>query len=587
MPTNQYCLFLLVLLVCTITNPTRVYANEPSPPTQSQSSETKGIRIQPMVAEGLPVALVYVHLETSTGSVKGDNDLKQQISEAFGQSNNGTFREITVEMQLQKVKNLPLLSSVHYAAYQTMPSGRVVVVIFATPQTQTAEPAKGQGMLIEKSATAFPVIYEDHRSKLKFILNGGLGVYSDTDPWFGGYGAAYNGRNPLSNKPAGSGNLTWGEGYIEPGIGGITQCGNLPMYTYGAVTYSLSGTLGDDIYNGGSWGHGELEQLYGGVVFNLPGKGNALDVSVGKQVYQIREGFLFSKIPVSTNAGERGALYLGPRLTSKNTVLGRLKLGDVNLDAFMVEPSEIDIVKTNTRLVGTNLNYKVSKGIEAAFSFFYMADSDTTFPFKRQGLRTYNPSLWLENVAGVDGLWFKTEYAFQDNEHYDMAAHAGYAWLGYHAKEVPWKPGLSYRYALFTGDDPNTATNERFDPLFSGGLGNFLPGMVFSKAYKNSNLIIHRVKASAFPTPTLELMLDYFHLNAHRANNRGGIGPLNGTLASRNIGDEVTLSANYFMGKNYYLSAIASAGIPGSAIKQALGDVGTWYTLQASLYMFY
>ena len=42
------------------------------------------------------------------------------------------------------------------------------------------------------------------------------------------------------------------------------------------------------------------------------------------------------------------------------------------------------------------------------------------------------------------------------------------------------------------------------------------------------------------------------------------------------------------MGKNFYLAGYASAGIPGEAVDQAVGgDAKTWYTLQASLYMFY
>jgi hypothetical protein len=443
-------------------------------------------------------------------------------------------------------------------------------------------------MISSRNIKEFPLLYEDSKSKLTLILNGGVGVYRDTNPWFGGYGAKFNARNPLAKKPAGSGTLTWGEGYIEPGIGGISRIGDLPLYLYGRATYTLSYTVGDDIYNPGDWGKGDWEQLYTGFIYNLPGEKSVLDVSIGKQIYQIREGFLFSKIPVSTSTGDRGALYLGPRLASQNTALGRLKLGDFALDAFMVEPSEVDIVKTNSRLVGTNLQYKFTKGIDTAFSFFYMADCDTTFPAARQGTRTYNPSLWLNDIGGIDGLWFKTEYAFQDNENYSASAHAGYAWLGYQANSIPWKPGLSYRYAFFTGDDPDTKTNERFDPLFSGGLGNFLPGLVFSKVYKNSNLLIHRVKANAFPMQTLELIVDYYHLTADRTNNRGGIGALNGTLASKDIGDEVTLTANYYMGKNFYMAGYASAGIPGEAVKQAVGgDARTWYTLQASLYMFY
>jgi len=584
--TAMGILLLLGWLVALV--PTAACGSEKTTSVSRDQPEAKGIRIQPMVAEGLPIALVYVHLEVSTGSVEGDETLKKQIVRTLDVSIGDTFRELIIGMRLSKVQALPTLQSAAYGVYQAVPSGQVVVVIFATPLVGKEGARKRSGMLVTRKGVDFPLLYEDERSKLTLILNGGAGVYCDTNPWFGGHGAAFNARNPLATKPAGNGTLAWGEGYLEPGIGGITRLGDLPLYPYGAVTYILSGTLGDDIYNSGPWGHGELERLYGGFVFDLPGERNGLDLSYGKQIYQIRDGFLLSKIPVSTNAGDRAALYLGPRLASKSTALGRLRLGDLGLDAFMIEPSEIESVETNSRLVGANLRYEIVKGIETAFSFFYLADSDTTFPSPRQGTRTFNPSLSLSDIAGITGLWFKGEYAWQNNENLTMSAHAGYAWLGYQAAQLPWKPVISYRYALFSGEDPNTTAVERFDPLFSGGLGNFLPGIVFSKVCKNSNLRIQRVNINVFPTSTLELDLDYFHLMADSYDNRGGIGPLNTTLPSKTIGDELTLTSSWYFGNYFFLQGIASVGIPGNALRETLGgNVKPWYTLQASLYMFY
>jgi hypothetical protein len=140
---------------------------------------------------------------------------------------------------------------------------------------------------------------------------------------------------------------------------------------------------------------------------------------------------------------------------------------------------------------------------------------------------------------------------------------------------------------MFTGDKPGTETFERFDPLFSGGLGNFLPGLVFSKVYKNANLMTNRASFSIKPTRTLEFILDYFHHRADELNNIGGIGPLQ-TLKSKDIGQEVTLTAFHYMGKHFFFQGIASVGIPGEAIEQAVeGPAENWYTLQASLYMFF
>jgi len=477
--------------------------------------------------------------------------------------------------------------------YETLSSGQVVVALLVTPMEETAvAPLKAKGIMATGKIRDFPTIFENDRSKFVFILNGGAGLFSDTDPWFGGYGEAFNGSNPTAEDPLGSGTSTWIEGYIEPGFGGVLQLSDYPLYPYGAVSYLMSGSSGHDIYNSGSRGYGDFEKLYAGAIWDLPGKNTSVDVSIGKQVYQIRDGFLLSKIPVSTSIGERAALYLGPRLTSENTVLVRAKAFGFGLDAFLIEPSEIEEIATDTQLAGVNLQYPFSN-VDAAFTYFYVPESKSTYRtpdgrrLPREGLRTFNPSLSMTKLFGLDGSWVKAEYAYQNHEDFDMSAQAGYVWAGYQAQYWPWRPALSYRWSMFTGDDPDTRTFERFDPLFSGGLGNFLPGIVFSKVYKNANLVTNRATFSVRPDETLELILDYFHHRADDLNNLGGIGPLQ-TLQSKDIGQEVTFTAFHYIGKHLFFQGIASVGIPGEAIDKAVGGgAENWYTLQAALYMFF
>jgi hypothetical protein len=40
--------------------------------------------------------------------------------------------------------------------------------------------------------------------------------------------------------------------------------------------------------------------------------------------------------------------------------------------------------------------------------------------------------------------------------------------VGYEFGNIRWKPKLSYRYAFFEGDDPDTGASEAFDPLLPG-----------------------------------------------------------------------------------------------------------------------
>lgn len=581
-------LFLSALLfACSLTVPVSGFA------LAGTSKANRGVEIQPEIAEGRPINLVYIHLSQSTGDPLADEDLKKQVGDAFAVNRGGTFRQLIAEFGLKRVRQLASVQSAELKLYESVPIGQVVVAILVSPQEEAAiAPQKAKGLLATGVIRDFPTIFENDHSKFVFILNGGAGVFSDTDPWFGGYGETFNGSNPTAEDPLGSGTSTWIEGYIEPGFGGIFQLSDYPLYPYGAVSYLMSGSDGHDIYNSGTRGYGDFEKLYAGLIWDLPSKNSLVDVSIGKQVYQLRDGFLLSKIPVSTSIGERAALYLGPRLTSKNTVLARVKAAGFGLDAFLIEPSELDKIATDTQLAGINLQYQFSN-MDAAFTYFYVSESKSVYrtpddrQLPREGLRTFNPNLSTAKLFGLDGSWIKAEYAYQSHEDFDMSAQAMYVWVGYQAQNWSWRPALSYRWSIFTGDNPDTQTFERFDPLFSGGLGNFLPGIVFSKVYKNANLITNRATFSIKPNNTLELILDYFHHRADDLNNLGGIGPLQ-TLESKDIGQEVTLTAYHYIGKHLFFQGIASAAFPGEAIEQAVGGgAENWYTLQAALYMFF
>jgi hypothetical protein len=560
----------------------------------SGGEASTGIEIQVELAEGLPVTQVYVHLAPSTGDPLEDDRLRSQVAAAFAIREGDHFQRVLAEFGLKRVRQLSSVKSAELRLYKTVSGGRQVAaaLLVASQGDEAVAAPPDKGVAVTADLKDFPTIFEDERSKFVFILNGGAGVFSDTDPWFGGFGQLFNEGNPTAEDPLGPGTSTWVEGYIEPGLGGIFQLADYPLFPYGAVSYLMSGSDGHDIYNSGTWGYGDFEKLYAGLIWDLPGQKSLVDVSYGRQIYQLRDGFLLSKIPLSTSIGERAALYLGPRLTSEFTALAKLKAADFGLDAFLIEPSEISAIATDTELAGIDIRNKFSV-VDAAFTYFYVPTSKTTYRtpdgrrLPREGLRTFNPSLALTDPFGWQGAWVKAEYAYQNHEDFDMSAQAGYVWAGYRAARYSWQPAFSYRWSIFTGDDPDTPTLERFDPLFSGGLGNFLPGIVFSKVYKNSNLITNRATFSIKPLATLELTLDYFNHRADSLNNLGGIGPLQ-TLASKEIGQEVTLTLFHYIGTHLFVQGIASVGIPGEAIEQAVGgNAENWYTVQAALYMFF
>jgi len=222
---------LVLWVACSNLLPNSVGCEEnPFASSQAAPAGAKGVEIQPVLAEGLPIALVYIHLETSTGDPTRDEEFKRKVFDALGITEGGLFRPLVAEMALKRVRKLGSVKSAGYKVYEAIPSGEIVLVVFVTPVPEKAEvPEQPGGILVSRQIRDFPTIFENDRSKFVFILNGGAGIYSDTNPWFGGYGQLFNKNSPISKDPLGPGTSTWVEGYLEPGIGGIFQVGDSPL----------------------------------------------------------------------------------------------------------------------------------------------------------------------------------------------------------------------------------------------------------------------------------------------------------------------------------------------------------------------
>jgi len=106
---------------------------------QTGTGEAKrGVKIQPEIAEGRPIHLVYIHLVKSTGDPAKDEDLKKQVASAFAVGKGGTFRQLVAEFGLKRVRQLVSVQSAELKLYETVPSGQVVVAILVSPLEETA-----------------------------------------------------------------------------------------------------------------------------------------------------------------------------------------------------------------------------------------------------------------------------------------------------------------------------------------------------------------------------------------------------------------------------------------------------------------
>jgi hypothetical protein len=528
----------------------------------------------PDQAEGARIASVRVELRASGGSAARDEAILTRLRTSLAALEGTAFNRQGVEARVVAIQQRMGSGRVDYRLATAWPVDGLLLV-FEVDTREAASPSR--------PATT---LYRSERAQVSVIGGGGFGLYSDINPWFG-RPALFNAGSPIARRLPGK-NPTWTEGYFEPGLGAVVQVADSPLYVYGAVTYLTSWSYGQDIYRNDPRLYNALEKAYGGLLIVDPDENRSLNVSAGRQNFTLNDGFLIHFVRASTNAGERGGVYLGPRNASDFSVVADAQSGAWRLKAFYIDPNELEFLESRTNFAGANLRYAFTPDFAADATFVSIPRSNTKYgnPFglslPRAGLQTFAAHARARNAGSVRGLWLEAELAHQSNENYPMSAWAGYALAGYLAGWAPWTPSVSYRYAYFSGDDPQTRRYEKYDPLLSTGLGVWLQGVTFGKLTANTNLETHRLQLNVAPNPALNITFDWHLLRAAQTNNRGA-NPALSQLGSKALGQEFTLTARWAINRNVYLQALASQAVPGRAFT-LIGAGKKWTTLQASLY---
>lgn len=554
-----------------------------APALAQESSTQPNFLPQPRQAEGVPVEQVLVRRAKGSGDAARDEAALAAVRRIASPLAGQPFSMIET-MRLIRVMERD--AAVARVAYRLLPAGfnsiRLEFLVDAAPRPKTEALPKG---VLAGNLGDFPVIYQDDRSLVTAIVAGGLGVYSDNNPWFG-QPELFNQFNPLAGHLPGK-SATWTEGSVELGGGFAAQIGNRPLYGFGALTGMKTWSVGQDIFRDDTRDFDAIEKAYAGLLYVNADSKDSLKISAGRQTLTINDGFLVNLVKGSSNAGERGATYLGPRLSNDFSVLAGGRYGPWNFQAFYIDPDEIESLETDSTFLGANLRYTFNADVSFDGTFITIPTSKTSYasPYglslEKQGVDTVSAHLLWKNLLRP-GIWAESEIAHQFKLEDDMSAWAGYGTLGYIARDMAWTPSISYRYAYFSGDDPDTRTYERFDPLLSTGLGIWLQGISFGKLTANSNLATQRVQINVAPMETLNVTFDYHKLRAPQTNNAGA-NPALAQLVSHDLGQEFTLSARWAINRNLYLQSVASYALPGEALR-GIGADENWSTLQLSLY---
>ena len=526
-------------------------------------------------SEGLTISRVFYDLRGRAGITGGDAEARRQLVQVASVKAGDSFTVAAASLALQKVQALGFVRSAGWRIYESEQPGYVVLVF--SVEFGSRDGAVAGGMLSGR-ASDFPVLYRDEATLLRLQLDGGFGFYHDSVPWFGD-AARFTARSPIAASPARGSGATWGEASAEYGLSGIRRLGRTPFWLYGSGTFLTSAAAGQDLFRNDAREMTRLEDLYAGFVVGSPEWTWSASLSAGRQNWQLHDGFLFSRFAAGANAGPYPALYLNPRTAYEMTVLGKIAWRDLRLEGFYLDPAELDFVDSGTKYTGVHLAYAQPRGLEAAVLWYRVPESSTQLrtaagaAVPREGMRTFDLRLGHPSLFGIDGLELFGEHAWQTHDEADWEARAWYVRGGYTFRSLPWKPNLSYRYASFSGDDPDSDTYEGFDAQLSSGLDTWVQGVNAKKTVTNTNLNSHRVRLGLAASPRLSFTFDWWVLRAD-----AGSGP-------RDYGQEVDLGIRWSIARNLFFLGVAGIAFPGDRLESQSGrELDTWTTAQASLF---
>jgi hypothetical protein len=365
----------------------------------------------------------------------------------------------------------------------------------------------------------------------------------------------------------------WWEYAITGGLEGALEFGGAGL-AFGRVSAVGAGSQGldaagsdfDDRYPERL----ELEDAY------LGWRAGAFELSVGKQRYQIGNGFFMWD--GATDGGERGAFWIAPRKAFYASAIARYAAEPFRFELFYVKPNDDPF--TSTDVVGGNFEYTAGETGTFGVSYLKIVDSEIG---SRDGLDFFDWRVALTPLPSDRSFQLNGELALELNASEDHS-HSWYGEAGYAFDETAWTPFVSWRCSWFGGDDPQTRDHETWDPLFYGFedwstwyvgeiIGNFVA--------LNRDLVMQtaRLRVSPVDALTLSFIYNYYRLNqpvteiaAHDLNPRAA------NIRRKHLGQSFDLIADWSATENLSFTGVAAALDPGAGMQQYVeARSGKWW----------
>jgi hypothetical protein len=367
------------------------------------------------------------------------------------------------------------------------------------------------------------------------------------------------------------------EGYVKGGFSGTYKLSN------GSELYGALSGVGERTYNapppvvGGEASSFGVEDAYvGWRSGNLLGLGeNAIDFKVGRTQYKQGHGMLI--YDGGSEGGSRGGFWSGARKAYELAAVGTVKAGPTTIEAFYLDRDELPENDSDSKTYGVNFEYAWNE--DNTLGVTYMTWSANELREARDGMDVIDLRAFLTPFPSLKPLSFEFEYAQEDNGNLRDST----AWNGLVAWqfEGAWKPKVSYRYAVFEGDDPNTAKDESFDGLWTGfyDWGTWWQGEIAGEYFaSNSNLVTNTLRVHAKPNESLGTGLIFIDFKLDK--DVPGI-------TSKDLATELDWYTDWTLNDHFTLSFVAAFASPGDAVEQGFNRTEDfWYGMFYAAYNY-
>ena len=368
--------------------------------------------------------------------------------------------------------------------------------------------------------------------------------------------------NPKPEQPSGDLSDNWFESSVKPALTGtFTSTKSWQLYgkvsAVGERTFAApKGPAGEDASSF------NVEDLHVGWRSGraLGAGENLLEVTVGRAPYQLGHGLLLWD--GAAEGGSRGGYWSNARKAFEVAAIARVKPGPHTVEAFYLDKDDLPEADTGSRLLGANYELAAGEHTTLGASYLKVRAHADVHP-QRDGMNVYNFRAFTAPFAALRGLSFEAEYAKETNS--DRLSSD--AWNALVAFELGsgWKPKLSYRYAFFEGDDPETSRDEAFDGLFTGfyDWGTWWQGEIAGEYFvSNSNLVSHQARLHLAPSESIGTGVIFYKF---LADQPAALGP---EVTARDVAAELDVYMDWKLNENFTLSLVGAFADPGKVVEQ-------------------